>query len=316
MLVVNFLRKPWLHFLMIGAALYILQPTLQPGQLPAIAAPTEERVAELRGQWLRSTGYPPTVKQLQLLIDNELDQEMLFQQALRYQWHLSDPVVRQRLVRDMLFIDPDSSSDEDALFKQALDLQLHLNDLVVRRRLIQRMEMTAFAQVRESEVDELALQQLYNMHLADYVQPPRIYFHHLFFSRDQHADPQQLASVVKQELSGFERGQVETYSDPFMHGFEFRGLDEAQIARYFGADFSRLLFGQLKKNAWQQRWIGPLSSSYGEHLVWIDEVEPAQQKSFQEVRKQILSHWRREQEQLALQRMLKQLRSEYGIDAT
>ena len=312
----NFIKKPWLHFLVIGAVLYSLQSGLQPQQLAEIALPTEERVAQLRGQWLRSTGYPPTEKQVQQLIDREVNQEILFQEALRYQWQQTDPVIRQRLIRDVLFVDPDNDGDEQALFEQALDLQLHLNDLVVRRRLIQRMEMMAFAPIRQGPVDEAALLALYENHLIDYVRAPLISFEHIFISRDQHADPQQRALSVQEKLSGLDGQTINTFSDPFMHGFEFTGLSQVQLSRYFGADFAKKLFAKIANADWQQRWLGPLASSYGQHLVWVKQVEPAQQKPFEQVRKQILAQWRREQERLALQGLINQLRSEYGFDAS
>jgi hypothetical protein len=312
----NVLKKPWLHFLVIGAVLYSLQSGLQPQQLAEIALPTEERVAELRGQWLRSTGYPPTQQQVQQLIDREINQEILFQEALRYQWQQTDLVIRQRLIRDVLFVDPDNDGDEQALFEQALDLQLHLNDLVVRRRLIQRMEMMAFAPIRQGPVDEAALLALYENDLGDYVRAPLISFDHIFISRDQNDDPQQTALSMQAKLSGLNELTINTFSDPFMHGFEFTGLSQTQLSRYFGVDFSKQLFGQLSNNDWQQRWLGPLASSYGQHLIWVKQVEPAQQKPFEQVRKQILAQWRREQERLALQGLINQLRSEYGFDAS
>ena len=312
----NFIKKPWLHFLVIGAVLYSLQSGLQPQQLAEIALPTEERVAQLRGQWLRSTGYPPTEKQVQQLIDREVNQEILFQEALRYQWQQTDPVIRQRLIRDVLFVDPDNDGDEQALFEQALDLQLHLNDLVVRRRLIQRMEMMAFAPIRQGPVDEVALLVNYENHLDDYVRAPLISFEHIFISRDQHADPQQRALSVQEKLSVLDGQTINTFSDPFMHGFEFTGLSQVQLSRYFGADFAKQLFAKIANADWQQRWLGPLASSYGQHLVWVKQVEPAQQKPFEQVRKQILAQWRREQERLALQGLINQLRSEYGFDAS
>ena len=310
-----FFKKPWLHFLLMGIALYVLQQKLESGQLAEIELPSEEKIAELRGQWLRTAGRPPSEQQLQQLVNNEINQEILFQQALRYQWHLDDPVVRQRLIQDVRFLDPDNNSDDEVLYQQALDLQLHLNDLVVRRRLIQRMEMMAFAPTRQGPVDELALQRVYENNLQDYVQPPRIDFRHVFISRDKHEQPLELALERKQQLATADREAMYSLSDPFMHGYEFKGLTQAQLARYFGADFSKALFVQALSADSRQQWLGPLASSYGQHLVWLDQLEPARQKSFAEVRKQIQAQWRREQEQLALQRLIKQLRSEYGFDA-
>jgi parvulin-like peptidyl-prolyl isomerase len=310
----KFINKPWLHFLLLGFALYVLQLELQGRQLPEIAVPSADKIAELRGQWLRSTGALPTAQQVQGLIDNEINQEILFQQALRYQWHLEDPIVRRRLIQNVRFLDPGAQGDDDELFQQALDLQLQFNDLVVRRRLIQRMEMMAYAPVRQGEVDEATLQAIYNNNLARYVQPPQVYFRQVYISRDQHQHPQQVALARKQQLLTASKQSFSSLSDPFMHGYEFKGLSEAQLARYFGADFARQLFTLADDDRLQQ-WLGPLASSYGQHLVWLEQVSAAQQKSFAQVRTQILAQWRREQEQLALQQLMKQLRSEYGIDA-
>ncbi len=310
----NSFKKPWLHFLLIGALLYILQATLQTVPRVTIQLPSEERIAELRGQWLRSTGYPPSAEQVQQLVDDEINQEILFQQALRLQWHLTDAVVRQRLIRDVLFVDPENNSDEQALFEQAIELGLHENDLVVRRRLVQRMEMMAYAPIRLGAVDEQALQSIYENNPTAFVQSPRIKFRHVFISSDRHAEAVQQARSRLQQLSTVTAESSSRLSDPFLHGLQFNSLNESQIARYFGADFSRELFQQVQYEAWQDRWLGPITSSYGEHLVWIEAAQTAQQKPFAEVRKTIVSQWRREREQQALNEMIKQLRREYGFD--
>ena len=178
------------------------------------------------------------------------------------------------------------------------------------------MEMMAFASIRQGPVDEAALLAQYQNNLDDYIREPLISFKHIFISRDKHNNPRQRALTVQAKISDLEARAANSFSDPFMHGFEFSGLSQSQLSRYFGADFSQQLFAKLATENWYQRWLGPLGSSYGQHLIWIKQVEPAQQKSFEIVRKQILAQWRREQERLALQRLINQLRSEYGFDAS
>jgi hypothetical protein len=308
------LQKAWLHFMLIGVGLYALQQSLLPPVLPIVYLPTADKVAELRGQWLRTTGRPPSEQQIQLLIDNEVNQEILLQEAIRRGWHLSDSVVQQRLIRDMRFLDPDSQDSDERLINTAIEMELHENDLVTRRRLIQRMEMWAFASSREQLPDQAALQTLYKKQSETLQRPARVKFQHVFISSDKHADSQQQAQVVLQQLA--ERPTIEharSLTEPFLHGLNFNLLSEKQVGRYFGEHFARDVIQLAANTPPQSQWLGPISSSYGEHLLLIERYEPAAPKSFQQVEKQLIAQWRRQQEQQALNALLGELRQRYRL---
>lgn len=306
------LQKAWLHFLLIGACLYALQQSLLVPEAPIVYLPTANKIAELRVQWLRTTGRPPSEQQMQLLIDNEVNQEILLQEAIRRGWHLSDGVVRERLIRDMRFLDPDSQDSDERLINTAIELELHENDLVARRRLIQRMEMWAVAPIREQRPNEATLQALYQQQIEVLQLPPRVKFHHVFISSDKHADSQQQAQAVLQQLQqqpSIENAQ--SLTDPFLHGLSFNLLSEKQIARYFGEQFARDFIQLAANSSAQSQWLGPISSSYGEHLLMIENYQPTAPKSFQQVKKQLIAQWRRQQEKQALQALLNDLQQRY-----
>lgn len=54
----------------------------------------------------------PTEQQWQQILADEIDEEILYREALTRQWHLTDSVVRQRLIRNMRFLNPKTQDDE------------------------------------------------------------------------------------------------------------------------------------------------------------------------------------------------------------
>ncbi|MCP4467027.1 MAG: peptidyl-prolyl cis-trans isomerase [Halieaceae bacterium] len=195
----NWLKRPWLHFLLIGGLLYSADAHWQEPALKFLELPDRERIEQMRGQWLRTTGREPSAEQLQFLIDDELNRQILFNAALEQRWHLSDPVVQQRLVRNMRFLDAQSTLGDAELFEAALDMDLHLNDLVVKRRLIQRMEMLAFATVAGLVPDDSVLQSLYQQHPEQYRNPELRQFQQIFVSADRYSQPGRRAEQLLAE---------------------------------------------------------------------------------------------------------------------
>lgn len=308
----NRIGSPWLHFLLIGAVLFIGHTLSQEPAVPVIDGPTAERVALLRGEWLRTTGKLPSGAQLQTLIEQETDQTLLFEEALRHGLHLTDSVVVQRLLRDMRFIDSDLTDvDAELVIAAAIELGLHRNDPVVRRRLVQRMEQSAYASVRNIDPDDAVLRAAYNDNPTAWLKPAMVEFDHVFFSADRHADAAEKARSLAKEIQGHSFSEMEHRGDPFVHGHSFGLLTGQQVARYFGQSFTDELFSEQAKNA--SAPYGPVRSSYGEHLVWIKGLKAPAVKPFVEVRRDILREWRAQQEEQALAKQIAQLRGAYEI---
>ena len=134
------LLRPWLHFLLIGTGLYLLQGWLFPEPLPSVGPLAESQVENLRRQWFSTTGRMPDEQQLTRMVVAELDREILFREGLELEIHRIDPIVRQRLIRNMQFLGLGDGRSDEELYQDALRMELHLGDEVVKRRLIQVME--------------------------------------------------------------------------------------------------------------------------------------------------------------------------------
>lgn len=313
----TFMNRPWIHFLLIGGLLYVGQFFYSAPTVDIIEPLSAQEIAKIRGQWLRTTGRPIKPQQLQLLVDSRIDQEILFAEAVKRKWHLEDPLVRQRLIRNMRFLEPDSSLGDERLFNQAVQLSLHKNDLVVRRRLIQMMELSAFATVRNKQPGEAILQSRFQASSDQFIKPATVGFEHIFINNDKHVLPldrahRLLASFSLQRC--VDNPDSIMASDAFLHGLTFQKLSSRQAERYFGPVFvEQLLTLAAQKNTSSQGWLGPLSSSYGQHLICLHSYQPPESKLFADVRHLLLADWQTEQQQLALRALMAKLREHYQV---
>lgn len=268
-------QKPWLHFLILGGSLYLFSLWQPPSlELPAITQPQLEQLAR---NWQNNTGQRPNQSQLAILVRQWENEQLLLQVAVSREFYRYDPVVRQRLLRDMRFMG--ESGDEQQLFEEALERELHLNDEVVRRRMIQVLEEVVVREHLHSEPAKEELQLWYQQHAELWIQPAQIALDHLFCSECEEPGKAQWHQLQQGELES-EELPLE-HSDPFLNGYHFTVQSQDQLARYFGQTFAEQMMrlGAEGHDGWQ----GPVRSPYGLHLVRITDYQEQRQLAYEEV---------------------------------
>src|SRR4051812_42950996 len=102
------LAEPMLHFLAIGALLFMLHARLHP--------PGGERIVvssafldALRQDHARRTGHPPTADEERGLVERHVDEEVLYREALALGLDRGDVIVRRRLIQKMEFVIRDAA---------------------------------------------------------------------------------------------------------------------------------------------------------------------------------------------------------------
>jgi hypothetical protein len=108
------LREPLLHFLLIGAALFVIyEQTREPGsEAPNRIVMSSGQVAQLAANFKRTWMRPATEAELTGLIESYVRDEVFYREALAMGLDQSDPVVRQRMRSKLEFILEDLSSAE------------------------------------------------------------------------------------------------------------------------------------------------------------------------------------------------------------
>jgi hypothetical protein len=195
---------------------------------------------------------------------------------------------------------------EEVLAREAKALELDIGDTVVRRRLAQKMSFLLDDTIRFAEPPEQELLALYEARPELVSAPGQISFTQVFFQREQ-SDGR-----ISATLAALSDGSTEVREsgDRLLIGDSLTKQDERGLSGLFGAAFAKAVFSQPVGS-----WSGPLESAYGLHLVKVTEVSPALRRPFAESRERLAAEWRRERQEAASGRLLKELMRKYRIVA-
>ena len=306
------LNKPWLHFMVLGAVLFQVQSVFWPEPKTVIPSLSEARISALREQWFASTGRQPTIGQTAKFVAIARDRDMLLQRALELKFHLKDPVVYQRLIRNMNFLQLGEGRPEAELFHQGLSMGLHLDDEVVKRRLIQLMELQLLADSPADQPSAAEIAAAFSTRQAELRRPPLYSFEHLFFTSDR--APEVAAIIATISAQKLDVGSARQLGSPFMQGSQFTRQTPNQLARNFGKSFVVGLKQALNKSQRKQpQWLGPIASAYGIHYLWLTEFEAPRDAELREVERQLIVDLEYAAENRALQCAIAMLRKHYDM---
>ncbi|WP_078084473.1 peptidyl-prolyl cis-trans isomerase [Microbulbifer mangrovi] len=195
---------------------------------------------------------------------------------------------------------------EEVLYREAVKMGLDENDTVIRRRMRMKMEFLAKDLVDAIEPEEDVLQRYYTDNIEKYTLPARYTFEQVYLNSDKRKEVSEDARILLTKLTA--GSDPRKLGDPNMLQYRFENVSAERMDRLFGSDFS-LQFLDLETD----QWIGPLTSSYGEHLVRISEATPQQQPEFSAVKAEVLRDWQVEEQQNILEIQYRTLRENYRI---
>jgi peptidyl-prolyl cis-trans isomerase C len=271
------LHEPLIHFLVIGAVLFA----------PYYFLDT-----------IRNDG--PESKEIRLAFEDISQQVLLFES----QWN-REPTTEE-LTQLM-----ENRVQEEVLYREGLALGLDKDDTIVKRRIAQKMQFLAedVAAAREPAPDEL--RDWYRLHSAEFAMPARYSFRHLYFSPDRRgADAYEDAAKAREKLQGQPVDSLmgESLADPFMFQDYYRERSVEFLDKEFGPGFA-LAVEQLAPGAWQ----GPVQSGLGWHLVFVDNVIPGRIPEFEEMNAEVQNFWMVEQKAQAWEKAYKEMRDQYTV---
>ena len=270
----NLLREPLIHFLLIGAALFVLYSLQiddivdESNRIVITTADTDRLVAIWQKRWYR----PPTQEELERLIE--------------------------------------ISSTSFGSILDALSMGLDKHDSIVRRRLVQKLEFISADIAAQAEPTEAQLKNYLSTHAEKFEVPGPGSFEQIYFNADKRGDQVEQAAIqLLTDLSSPDASiDVESAGDAFMFGQRHENLSEHEVARLFGADFAKDIFG-LSAGVWQ----GPISSGYGLHLLRIDNKTSSTLPALESVRNNVRNEWLAAQRKLLDASFYQSLRQRYEI---
>jgi hypothetical protein len=210
----------------------------------------------------------------------------------------------------------DQYIEEEMLYREAKTLGLEQGDYVIRQRLVQKMRFLIDDLTEGGVVpDDTVLRQYLLKNKEIYALDPSVTFTHVFVDSAIHGDEaaRQMAERLKTELNSRGAGfnDAPRFGDrfPFHENYVERTLDYVQS--HFGGAFVTEL---AKIAPSEKHWSGPLHSMHGYHLVLLTSRTEARLPELSEIRSQVAEDWERDRTQHARTQGLKRLSSEYKVE--
>ena len=111
------MREPLVHFLAIGAALFVINGLVHgPDQGPAgeTIVISKGRVNQIVQSYVLLAGHLPTTPELQSLVDDFVSEEVGYREAVAMGLDADDTIVRRRMRQKLEFLIEDGAASEDA----------------------------------------------------------------------------------------------------------------------------------------------------------------------------------------------------------
>jgi hypothetical protein len=250
------IKEPLLHFLLIGAALFLLfgwkgnSPSGLGGQVGATATQIVVTLADIRQMntlFVRTWQRQPTEEEQKGLMEDFIRNEIYYREAIAIGLERDDEVLKRRLRQKMEFIFEDISSWAEP------------ND----------EDLTAFMK----------------KHWEKYLVDPQIAFRQVYISsykrgKSAETDARQ---ILAQLTAGTDPDSV---GDTTMLEPEVRLSPLWDIRKQFGDEFGKDLL-ELKPG----RWTGPIRSGYGLHLIFVKERRGGRLLDLSETRETVKRDW-------------------------
>ena len=206
------LREPLVHFVLIGIGLFLLYGWVSDDNDGGNTIyfddyDMDNLIASWEMQWKRL----PTDEELKSLVEQNIRQEVFYQEALKMNLDHNDEIIKRRLAQKMNFLS---------------------NDL---------------ATLKEPTTEDL--QSYYQKNKSHYLLPPVYSFYQVSFRMDSRASAQKDAETFLQSVQGEEPGNHEESGDKLPFPYFFEDIDANELNRELGLEFSEDI-KNLKVGQW------------------------------------------------------------------
>jgi len=249
-------REPLIHFLVIGAGLFLLfgwrggpssLPAGQTGPPSAKIIVTQDDIDQTIATFTKTWQRPPTEEEANGLVED--------------------------LVRNEIY------------YREAMAIGLDRDDSVIRRRMRQKMEFILEDITAQTEPTEEELLTYMKKHPDSYLVDPQIAFRHVYVNVDKRG--KNAGTDALEILAQLNAGaDPEAVGDPILLDAEIKLSPLWDIKKQFGEEFSRNLL-EPKSGKWE----GPVRSGYGLHLVLVTKRVGGRLPELKEVREMVKRDW-------------------------
>jgi len=274
----KFFREPLVHFLLIGAGLFLLFgwrggpasfPAGQSGPQAAKIVVPQSDIDQMVATFTRTWQRPPTEGEVKGLVED--------------------------FVRNEIY------------YREALAIGLDRDDSVIRRRMRQKMEFIFEDIAAQAEPTDEELRAYMKKHPDSYLVDPQIAFRHVYVNaakrgKNAEADARQILAQLNEGVN------PDSVGDLLLLDAEIQLSPLWDIKKQFGEEFGRNLL-ELKRGKWE----GPVRSGFGLHLVLVRKRVGGRLPELKEARETVKRDWTFERQKEVKDAAYAKIRERYTV---
>jgi hypothetical protein len=199
---------------------------------------------------------------------------------------------------------------EEVLCREAMAMGLDKDDTIVRRRMRQKLEFLTEDTAAAAPSTDADLKEWLDKHPDKFRVEPTFAFSQLFFKASPTGDNASAAAskLLAQLDSAGESVAAAELGDTTLLPPQLPLSRIDEIASVFGDEFARRI-AQLERG----RWVGPIQSGYGWHLVYVSERTEGRPKPLSQVREAVQRDWLVARHKEIVDATYSKLREKYAI---
>ena len=261
-ILIKWTAQPVVQFMLIGLVMflvntYILQTDSSKEESEYNIFLTAGEVKSMEEIWLSKWQRPPTELELQGMINQRVE--------------------------------------EAILFKEAVKIGLNKNDDIIRQRMSQKLEFLSNDLVKPDSATAEEVKLYFDENIENYTTPANITIIQLFVNPKIHGD--QLEKEVKTRLAilkgmDVSSPEISKYGDQFSLQTYSPDKPQQELAKLYGSEFASKVF-ELETD----KWVGTVNSQYGVHMVYVMHKNPAVIPEFETVKELVTEDLQRKKQE-------------------
>jgi hypothetical protein len=266
-------REPLVHFLAVGAALFVLNGFIQGPDASGTGEDiviSKGRVAQIAQSFVLLTGRPPTQEEIMALVDDFVS--------------------------------------EETGYREAVAMGLDADDTIVRRRMRQKIEFLIEDSVATDAPSEADLQAWLEAHPERFRLPERRALQQVLISSDKRGAS--AAADAEAALKALQAGgDAASLGDRSMLPDAIPLTTQEGVMALYGESFANAVFS----GAARDQWFGPVESPFGLHLVKLLDREAGRDAPLSEVAERVQADLIKSRRDEARDAFHAQIRKRYAI---
>lgn len=197
---------------------------------------------------------------------------------------------------------------QEIFYQEALNMNLDHNDEIIKRRLSQKMKFLSndiAALIQPTDED---LEEYLKKNKGKYLTPYSYSLYQIIFIPDNRVNHLKDASETLKQFSNSSVEEMKSRGDKLPFNYQLENVNADELALQLGPQFPEALIDQELN-----KWIGPIASGFGYHLVYITQKKNPELPALKDIKKEVTRDFEYDYQKELDENIYQELKKQYDI---